>query len=56
LSRRLLAAFLLLDNNKKNAGETPALRKPAFLNESNELCFPIRIRPESCPLAPAEKF
>ncbi len=36
---------------RKNAGETPAPRKPAFLDDLIALHFADRIHPEDCSLA-----
>ena len=42
--------ILLIWTPRKNAGETPAPRKPALLRELDELHFADRIRREKCRL------
>jgi hypothetical protein len=44
-------AIFPISTLRKNAGETPAPRIPAFLGELEELHFADRIRREKCGLA-----
>jgi hypothetical protein len=41
--RRLAGVFAMFADQKKIAGETPALRKPPFLPESDDLHFSNQI-------------